>query len=118
MKPGSIIVVDWRKGRPGTNEPNKMRPAVVIGGTLVYGENVPHALVAPMTGSAALGVPWASLRIEPSPENGCTKTTYALVWNVQCVSLDRARTTQGFLTAEQLRRLRECLETCLEDLDL
>ena len=116
MIPGSIVVVDWRDAVRSSHEPNKVRPAIVVGGTSVYNDGLPHLLVVPLTGIRRLATNRGSLAIDPTLDNRCTKRSFALAWNVQCVPLSRVLLANGHITHEQLRELRNHVAACLIDL--
>jgi mRNA interferase MazF len=80
------------------------RPAVVIQDA-AYGQSSPLALVVPLTSQlAALRFP-ATVRIEPTSQNGLTRTSVALVFQTR--ALDRSRFTHqlGILAEEDLNRI-------------
>lgn len=114
MTPGQIVIVDWRDALPASGEPNKRRPAVIIGVAALFGSSLPFEIVVPMTGSAALAISGASLTIEPSSENGCTKRSYALSWCVQTVSHDRITPTPGRVTVAQVDAIRKQVANCID----
>jgi mRNA interferase MazF len=111
---GRIVAVDWRDALPGSGEPNKARPGVIVGSPRFFGGGLPFEIVVPLTGEEALAIAGASLRIMPTPENGCTKPCYALAWNVQAVPHARLTQTPSSITDEQLARIRECVAACIE----
>ncbi len=117
MTAGEIVLADWRDAIPSTGEPNKRRPGVVVGSARIYRSGFPFALVVPLTGEAALAIPGASATIAPSRLNGCTKMTYALAWNVQCVPLARVMKTTSRLDATDLVELQAALRECVIDDD-
>ena len=114
MTPGSIVVVDWRDALPRSGEPNKKRPAIVIGSPCLFGSALPFEIVVPLTGTEALAIAGASLTIEPSFENECTKRSYALSWCVQTVSHERITPASGRIAAEQLAAIRKQVAACIE----
>jgi mRNA-degrading endonuclease toxin of MazEF toxin-antitoxin module len=106
MKPGQIVMVDWRDALPGAGEPNKRRPAIVVSSPTYFGAGLPFEIVVPLTGESALAVTGASTPIEPTADNGCTKRCYALAWNVQTAAHARITQTESHITAEQLADIR------------
>jgi len=56
----------------------------------------------------------ASVLIEPTLENGCTKPSYALSWNIQCVPYTRLTQTTSHITYEELKRIRGQIATCID----
>jgi mRNA interferase MazF len=114
MTPGRIVLVDWRDALPGSVEPSKVRPGIVVGSSSVFGPDSPTRIVVPLTGSALLAVPWASLEITPTAQNCCTKICYALAWNVQSVLFSRLQEAEGGITPEQLALVRGLVARCVE----
>lgn len=39
LESGSIVVIDWRDALPESGEPNKQRPAIVVGRNEVFHES-------------------------------------------------------------------------------
>lgn len=99
-------MVDWRDALPGAGEPNKRRPAIVVGSPRFFGTGLPFEIVVPLTGEPALAIAGASMVIEPTPQNGCTNRSYALAWNVQTVAHARLTETASYVSAEELRDIR------------
>jgi len=114
MTPGSIIIVDWRDALLESGEPNKQRPAIVVGSNRLYDGAVDYLLVVPMTGDARLSMTGATLEIPPSEENCCTKRSYALSWNVQTVPKRRTRATEARVTEAQLDEVRDQIARLVE----
>ncbi|MHB8357672.1 MAG: type II toxin-antitoxin system PemK/MazF family toxin [Vulcanimicrobiaceae bacterium] len=114
MTAGQIVMVDWRDALPGSGEPNKQRPAVVVGSPRYFRGGIPFEIVVPLTGEDALALVGASLRILPAPGNGCTKPCYALAWNVQTVPHRRIAETASHVTREELAGIRAQVVACVE----
>lgn len=114
MKAGDIVLIDWRDALPDSSEPSKIRPAVIAGSPRFFGSGLPMEIVVPLTGTPALAIAGASLRIEPTRENGCTKSCYALAWAVQSVPHARISTTRSRVTAEQLAEIRAQIAACID----
>ena len=112
MKPGQIVKVDWRDALPNSGEPNKPRPGVIVSSSLFF-EALPFKLIVPLTGSEHMALEDASVLIEPTPANGCTKSSYALSWNVQCVPHIRLTETPSRISDDQLTRIREQVARCV-----
>ena len=108
------MLVDWRDALPGAGEPNKRRPAVVVSSSRFFGSGLPFEIVVPLTAEEALAIAGASAAIDPSPENGCTKTSYALAWNVQSVPHVRLKRTGSRITSEQLAYIRALITVCVD----
>lgn len=113
MTPGQVVLIDWRDALAGSGEPNKRRPAILVGSPRFFGTVLPFELVIPLTGDGGLAIPHGSLEIPPDPENGCTKLSYALSWAVQCVPHARITQTNSRITDEQLRTLRMQIAACV-----
>jgi mRNA interferase MazF len=114
MSPGQIVTVDWRDALPGTGEPNKHRPGIVVSSAQFFDETFPFKIVVPLTAEEDLAIEGASTLIEPTPSNGCTKRCYALAWNVQTVPHKRLTTTPSTITDEQLARIRAQVAACVD----
>jgi mRNA-degrading endonuclease toxin of MazEF toxin-antitoxin module len=114
VKAGRIVMVDWRDALPGTGEPNKRRPAIVVSSSRFFGTGLPFEIVVPLTAEAALAIAGAATVIEPSPENGCTKRSYALAWNVQTVPHARLTKTSSRITEEELGDIRAQIAGCVQ----
>jgi len=107
VTPGSIVVVDWRDALPESGEPNKQRPAVVVGRSDLFHDAFDYLLVVPLTADKPLQIAGATVEIPPTKENLCSKTSYALAWNVQTVPKRRVRATKARVTELQLDELRD-----------
>lgn len=102
---GTIVIVDWR-GDALPKEPNKRRPAIVVEDDGLFADAYPNVIVVPLTEDPGLALPDLSVRIEPTPENGCPKLCFALPQSIATVSLARVFGTRSHVTAAQLRRIR------------
>jgi len=105
LRPGDIVVVDWRDAFP--KEPNKLRPGIVVEDTRLFDEDYANLVLVPITEDRELAMPSLSVELRPTKENGCTKTCYAASHAVTTTSKRRIRETPSRITAEQLRRIRE-----------
>lgn len=76
FRPGQIVLADWR-GDALPKEPNKRRPAVVVEDDLFPAE-WPNVILVPLTDDEGLVIPDLSVRLDPSPENGCSKVCWAV----------------------------------------
>jgi len=106
MTPGAIVKVNWRDAKRNTTDPNRVRPAVVIGMSGIYVDALATLLVVPMTTDEEMLVPGVTLALPPTPDNGCTKTSYALSWNVQSVAIEGVTPTDARVTDNELEALR------------
>ena len=113
MKAGDIVVVDWRDSLRGSGEPNKLRPAIVVGGPPYFGTGLPFEIVVPLTSEADLAIPGASLPIVPTRTNGCKKLSFALSWSVQAVPHARLSITRSRVTTEQIDVIRVQIARCI-----
>lgn len=101
---GQIVLADWRDALP--KEPNKLRPAIVVEETGLFDPSYPNVLLVPLSEDPDLAIPGTSLLIEPTPENGCTKTCYALSHCIAATSVRRLRNTPSTVTFDQLIEIR------------
>lgn len=104
FRAGQIVVADWRDALP--NEPNTLRPAVVIEDDGLFDASYPNVILVPLTDDARLAIPDLAVAIEPTLENGCTKRCWALSHCVATTSARRLSPTRSAITAEQLGRIR------------
>lgn len=114
MTPGEIVIVEWRDALPSSGEPNKRRPAVIVGSPRFFGSGLPLEIVVPLSGTASLAIAGASLRIDPSRKNGCTKTCYALSWAAQTVPHARISATRSHIAGDQLAEIRAQIAACVD----
>jgi len=108
---GQIVVADWRDALP--KEANKLRPSVVIEDADLFSPVYPNVILVPLTEDAGMVLPELSVQIDPTPENGCTKTCYAVSPLVAGTSKLRVRPTQSRITPEQLARIRRQVATAI-----
>jgi mRNA interferase MazF len=102
--PGQIVLVNWRDALP--NEPNKLRPAIVVEDSALFGSSYPNMILVPMSGDRESAPVGLSLTIDPTSENGCTKRCYALSAYVATTSKRRITETQSRILPEQLHTIR------------
>jgi mRNA-degrading endonuclease toxin of MazEF toxin-antitoxin module len=100
---GAIVVADWRGGLP--KEANKQRPAIVVEAPL-FAAGFPNVILVPLTDDPGLIIPGLTVAISPTAENGCTKPSWAISYNVTATSKARLRRTPSRITAEQLADIR------------
>jgi mRNA interferase MazF len=101
---GQIVLVDWRDALP--KEPNKLRPAIVVEDGELFGPSYPNVILVPLSEDRELAPTDLLLLIDPTPENGCTKTCYALSCYLATTSKQRIRATQSHILPEQLFAIR------------
>jgi mRNA interferase MazF len=101
---GQIVVVEWRDALP--KEANKRRPAVVIEDTQLFAPGYPNVILVPLTEDTSMSIADLSVRIDPTPENGCTKTCFAMSPLVTGTSKARVQGTRSRITPQQLADIR------------
>jgi mRNA interferase MazF len=99
FEPGQIVIVEWRDALP--RKANKRRPAVVIEDAELFDPSYPNVILVPLTEEASMVIADLSVRIDPTPENGCTKTCFAMSPLVTGTSKLRVRGTASHVTGEQ-----------------
>ena len=104
FEPGQIVLADWRDALP--KEPNKLRPAIVVEDTELFGPSYPNVILVPLADEGELVIADLALTIEPTPENGCTKRCYALSHCVTTNSKRRVRATRSRILPDQLAVIR------------
>ncbi|MBV8086978.1 MAG: type II toxin-antitoxin system PemK/MazF family toxin [Chloroflexi bacterium] len=109
---GEIVVVDWRGGALPT-EPTKIRPCVVVQDESLFADDEPTTIIVPLTTSLASIDPAFALQIEPSVQNGCTATSWALAHHVCVVSLERIIRSPSRVTSAQLAEIRSRIALAL-----
>jgi mRNA-degrading endonuclease toxin of MazEF toxin-antitoxin module len=108
---GQIVIADWRDALP--KEANKRRPSIVIEDAALFSPVYPNVILVPLTEDAGMVLAELSVQIDPTPENGCTKTCYAVSPLVGGTSKLRVRPTRSHITAEQLARIRRQVATAI-----
>jgi mRNA-degrading endonuclease toxin of MazEF toxin-antitoxin module len=101
---GQIVIVDWRDGLP--KEPNKRRPAIVVGDHELFDAGYPNAILVPLTEDDRLAIADLSVVIEPTAENGCSKRCHALAHCVATTSTRRITVTSSRVTSDELAEIR------------
>lgn len=101
-----VVVVDWRGGTL-PQEPNRLRPAVVIEDHELFPEQYPNTIVVPLTRDEGLAHRSFAERIQPSLQNGVETMCWALAHHVTSVSLHRVKPTGSRVTDEQLSSIRK-----------
>lgn len=114
MKPGQIVLVDWRDAIPDSGEPNKRQPGIVIGSPRFFDASLPFEIVVPLSGESALAIDEASTSIEPTPQNGCTKRSYVLAWKVQTVPHSQITETTSRITDAQVGAICAQIRACID----
>lgn len=101
---GQIVLADWRDALP--KEPNKLRPAIIVGDSDLFDPDYPNVILVPISEDREFAIADLALAIDPTPENGCTKRCYALSHCVTTNSKQRVRATQSRILPEQLSIIR------------
>ena len=104
FRAGELVVADWRDALP--KEPNKRRPAIVVGHDELFDEAYPTVILVPLTQDAKLAIPSLTVVIEPNAENGLAKRSFALAHFVAATSARRVRATSSRIAPEQLLEIR------------
>ncbi len=105
LRAGEIVLADWR-GDAVPKEPNKRRPAIVVEDDALFAPAYPNAILVPLTEDASLAIPDLSVAIAPTPENGCTKSCWAVSHLVTATSKRRLSATGSRVTRQQLASIR------------
>lgn len=108
---GQIVVADWRDAI--ALEPNKMGPAVVVGDEALFDEAYSAVLLVPLTDDGEHVIKALSVKLEPTPQNGCTKTCYAVSHLVAATATARVRITPSRISDEQLHAIRRQIAECI-----
>jgi len=95
-------------------EPTRIRPSVVVENDELFDHDYPNTLVVPLSRDESLRRAPFAVRIDPTPENSATGTSWALPHHVNSVSLKRTRMTESRITSEQLRLIRERIALALD----
>lgn len=99
-----MVALPFTSGR----EQRGQRPAIVIQHT-TYGQGSPLVLVVPVTSQlSALRFP-ATVRIDPSPANGLSRPSIALIFQTRAVDRTRFTRLLGTLQPRDLHRVLEDL---------
>ncbi len=112
FRAGQIVLADWR-GDARPKEPNKLRPAVVVEDDTLFAPTYPNVILVPLTQDAALAIPDLSVVIEPTAENGCGRTCWAVSHLVSTTSKSRLRPTASWITGEELATIRRQIALAL-----
>jgi mRNA interferase MazF len=104
FEPGQIVIADWRDALP--KEANRRRPAIVVQDSSLFDPAYPNVILVPLTEDGSMVLPDLSVRIEPTPENGCTKTCFAVSPLVAGTSRSRIHATPSRIATDQLMRIR------------
>jgi mRNA interferase MazF len=73
----------------------------------------PNVILVPLTEDSGMVLPELLMQIDPTPENGCTRTCYAVSPLVTGTSKLRVRPTRSRVTPEQLTRIRRQVATAI-----
>lgn len=111
LRAGQIVLADWRDAL--RKEPNKLRPAIVVEDDRLFPDDYQNVLLVPLSEDGDLAPPDMSLQIDPTPENGCTKRSYALSHCVVATSMGRVTPTSSRITSGQLLTIRRQIATAI-----
>lgn len=102
---GQIVVVDCRDALP--KEPSKVRPCVIVEDADIFDPAYPNVIIVPLTQDMSFAIPELVVKIAPTPENGCTKASYAISHCVTTASKQRIRqVTPSHISGDQLSLIR------------
>lgn len=102
MKRGDIYSIS----APG--EFGKPRPAVIVQTDALNQQQFSSVIICPFTGTIA-DAPLFRILVEPSPENGLTKSSQIMVDKVMAVAVKRIGEHIGHINDEQLLQLNRTL---------
>jgi mRNA interferase MazF len=104
FEPGQIVLTAWRDAL--SREPNKLRPAIVVEDSELFDPDYPTVILVPISEDRSFAAPALTVVIDPTPENGCTKQSYALSQCVTTNSKQRVTPTRSHILPEQLAAIR------------
>jgi hypothetical protein len=104
---GQIVLVDWRDALP--KEPSKKRPAVEVEDSELFDPSYPNLVLVPLAEDPHLAIADLSVRILPTPEDGCTKPFHPLAHHVTTTSKRRVTPTDSRITDAQLAAVRRLI---------
>ncbi|HTU70514.1 MAG TPA: type II toxin-antitoxin system PemK/MazF family toxin [Candidatus Baltobacteraceae bacterium] len=103
---GEIVLIDWR-GDGLAKEANKLRPCVVVEDDELFDAAHPTVIVVPLTSDESMVIPQLSTVVEPTPDNGCQRRSFAISHAVVTAAKGRVRGRPGTrITLDQLRSIR------------
>lgn len=109
---GSIVIVDWR-GDALPKEPNKLRSAIIVEDDGLFDPAYPNFILVPLTDDESLALPDLSVLIEPTAQNGCGRTSFALAHHVTTASKRRMKATSSRITDRELADIRRRIATAI-----
>jgi mRNA interferase MazF len=102
MKRGDVFIVS----PPG--EFGKPRPAVVAQSSEINSSDVASVIVCPITGYIE-NTPLFRVPLEPSSENGLSKSSQIMVDQVQAISINRIGSRIGKISRDQTNQMNRTL---------
>ncbi len=108
--PDEIWLVDF--GDPFPGEPANHRPALVVGPSRLFGDNLPFVIVVPLT--TRFRDLSFHIEIEPNPGNGLDDISYFQCEMVRSISKRRLRSRLGFVTLEQSKDVATIVKRLLD----
>lgn len=112
FKAGDILLADWR-GDALPKEPNKRRPAVVVEDEGLFAPDYPNVILVPLSDDSRMVMQGLAVEITPTPENGCSKTCWAVAHLVAATSKRRVAGTGSRVTPVQLAAIRRLVATAV-----
>lgn len=107
MRRGEIWIVDLPHS--GGREQSGRRPTAIVHKD--DGGNVPIVAIVPFTSRLEAARFDYTVRIEPTPENGLTSSSVALVFQTTSVDRVRLRARLGILSPEDMARIDAAIRT-------
>ncbi len=75
----------------------------------LFDPSYPNLILAPIAEDPHLAIADLSVRLEPTPENGCAKACFALAHHVTTTSKKRVTATPSRITDRQLAEIRRLI---------
>lgn len=106
--PGQIVIADWRGSNRQPDEPNGLRPCVVVENAGLFGGLAyRNVLLVPLSTDLRYSIMSAVVeQINPSDENGASETCWALAHHVTAAGLSRVRVTASRVAPAHLTAIR------------
>lgn len=112
VKAGQIVIADWR-GNALPNEPNKLRPAVVVEDDGLFARDLPTLTLVPLSSDPSLVIEEVVVSIPPTAENGCARQCWAMSYLITTTAKARIRPTMSHITQGQLDAIRRQVATAI-----
>ncbi len=108
--PNETWMVDF--GDPYRGEPAYHRPALIIGPSALYGDNLPFVVVLPLT-TVRRGISF-HVEIEPDSANGLNELSYVQCEMIRSISKKRLRSPLGFVGLVDAQRVETVVRRVLD----